>query len=189
MINPTLKLLLNRRSAVAANMSEPGPTSEELQLILKAGIRVPDHGKLAPWRIKVLHKSGQQKLGKLFVEIHQKNNPDTNPTELEKEQIRPQRAPVLLVVASFLQTECKIPLSEQRLSGGAVCQNILTAAHSLGYVGQWLTEWPAYDPDVKQALGFGDQEEIIGFLYLGTAKEPPKPRKRANLEDVMELWE
>ncbi len=189
MINPTLDLLLNRRSVVAANMTEPGPTSEELELILRAGIRVPDHGKLAPWRIKILYKPGQKKLGEQLAEVYQKNNPNANQAVIEREQLRPQRAPILLVIAAFLQAECKIPLLEQRLSGGAVCQNILTATHSLGYVGQWLTEWPTYDPEVKQALGFGDQEEIIGFLYLGTAKEPPKPRKRAELDDVVQVWE
>lgn len=185
----TLDLLLKRRSVVAKNLGEPGPSDAELEMILQAGIRVPDHGKLGPWRIQVLKKQGQAALGEIFAWFYADDNPKAEPRLIEIERQRPQRAPVLLAVTARVDTlHPKIPELEQRLSGGALCQNILIAAHASGYAAQWLTEWPAFHPGVKQALGHDAENDIIGFIYIGTPAEQPTERGRPALDQVVSEW-
>ena len=185
----TIDLLLKRRSVVAANITEPGPDAAALEIILRAATRVPDHGKLAPWRIQVLHKDGQRRLGDLLANLFAKEIPEANAKQIEFERHRPQRAPVLLVVTSKVLKPHKIPEMEQLLSGGAVCTSILIAANALGFCAQWLTEWPAYRPEVARALGHDpDSDQIIGFVYIGTPAEPPTERPRPALEEVVSEW-
>ena len=185
----TIDLLLKRRSVVAANITEPGPDAAALETILRAATRVPDHGKLAPWRIQVLHKDGQKRLGDLFADLFAKEIPEANDKQIEFERQRPQRAPVLLVVTSKVIKPHKIPELEQLLSGGAVCTNMLIAANALGFCAQWLTEWPAYRPEITRALGHDpESDQIIGFVYIGTPAEPPTERLRPALEDVVSEW-
>jgi len=189
MPTPTLDLLLKRRSVVAKNLGEPGPSSEELEAILTAGIRVPDHGKLGPWRIQVLHKPGQAALGDVLAGIFSAENPEAEERHIEMERARPQRAPVLLVVTDRIDPlHPKIPAIEQVLSGGAVCQNLLVASHAAGYAAQWLTEWPAFHHGVKAALGHGPETNIIGLIYIGTPTEPPAERNRPDLDTVVSEW-
>lgn len=184
-----LELLLTRRSAVVRNLGEPGPTDDELVTIVSAGIRVPDHGKLYPWRIQILDGDAQIQLGEVFAATFAAENPEATEDEIEIERQRPTRAPALIVVTSHLQPDHpKIPVIEQTLSGGAVCQNLINAAHALGYGAQWITEWPAYDDDVKRALGHDAAEHIAGFVYIGTPVEPPSERRRAQLGDVVTWW-
>ncbi len=143
----TLDLLLTRRSISAKDMGEPGPDDATLNRILAAGIRVPDHGKLGPWRIQVLRKPGQAALGDVLARIYAEQNPEAEERLVELERRRPQRAPILLAVTARIDPlHPKIPVMEQQLSGGALCQNILVAAHASGFAAQWLTEWPAYHP-------------------------------------------
>ena len=182
--DPTLELLLTRRSVVVASQTEPGPSREDLETILRCAIRVPDHGKLAPWRIQVVQSDARERLGSVFADVFKAKNPDADDARLELERQRPQRAPLLLVVSTKIASE-RVPRLEQILSGGAVCQNILIAATALGYASQWLSEWVNYDADVKAHLGVAPTDEILGFIYLGTAKENPKERPRPELEEVV----
>ncbi len=185
----TIDLLLKRRSVVAANITKPGPDAAALETILRAATRVPDHGKLAPWRIQVLHKDGQRRLGDLLANLFAKEIPGANAKQIEFERQRPQRAPVLLVVTSKVLKPHKIPEMEQLLSGGAVCTSILIAANALGFCAQWLTEWPAYRPEVARTLGHDPEtDQIIGFVYIGTPAEPPAERPRPALEEVVSEW-
>lgn len=185
----TIDLLLTRRSVVAKDMGEPGPDAATLEKILAAGIRVPDHGKLGPWRIQVLRKPGQAALGEVLAQVFAEDNPQAEERQVELERQRPQRAPVLLAVTAHLDPQHpKIPLMEQKLSGGALCQNILVAAHASGFAAQWLTEWPAYHPAVRTALGHSPDTEIIGFIYIGTPVVPPNERPRPTLEQVVSEW-
>ena len=182
--NPTIDLLLKRRSLVVAKQTEPGPSPEDVETILRCAIRVPDHAKLEPWRIQVVQGEAQARLGEVFASTYQKRNPEAEEARLVLERQRPQRAPLLLIVSTKIESE-RVPRLEQILSGGAVCQNILVAASALGYASQWLSEWVNYDEAVKAHLGIAESDEILGFFYLGTASEQPKERPRPELETIV----
>lgn len=185
-----IDLLLTRRSVSVKLMTEPGPTEAQLDQILRAATRVPDHGKLAPWRIQILRKEGQRRLGDFLAALFAREIPEANDKQVAFERERPQRAPLLLVVTSKIQKNHKIPELEQLLSGAAVCQNILVAAQALGVGANWITEWPAYRPEVIEHLGHDPAtDKIIGFIYLGTAREKPDERPRPALADVVSEWQ
>jgi nitroreductase len=183
-----IDLLLTRRSLSPGKLGDPAPSDADLEKILSAATRVPDHGKLNPWRLQVIKKEGQKKLGDIYAEVFKKTKPDASDEQIEYERKRPQAAPILICATSKLNPEHKIPLMEQRLSGGAVCQNLLNAAHALGYGGGWVTGWPAYNADIKKALGHSADTEIIGFIFLGTPMEKPMDRPRPPLNDVVSEW-
>jgi nitroreductase len=182
-----LETLLTRRSLGVKEFAAPGPNDADLELILKVGTRVPDHGKLAPWRIKVLRAEGQKKLGELFGQLFKDANPDANEAQVNFEKARPSRSPLLLVVLSMPVADSK-PVWEQELSAGAVCMNILHAAHHLGYGAKWITEWPAFRPEVVKALGGRDGDKIAGFILLGSKTTTPDDRERPELSKVVEEW-
>jgi nitroreductase len=188
--NPIIEFLRHRRSVVAANLTEPGPSQDELDLMIEVGLRVPDHARCGPWRIQIIRKEGQAKLGDLYASLFEKE--DENPTQekIDYWRERPQSAPILLAVTCYPNKEKlhKIPLWEQVLSGGALCQNILNASHALGFSAQWLSEWPAYHKEVKKILGHGEEIEIYGFIFIGTATEVPKERKRITSQEVVSEW-
>ncbi|NQV55817.1 MAG: nitroreductase [Rhodospirillales bacterium] len=186
----SIELLITRRSMVAAKMTEPGPNDAELNTIIEAGLRVPDHGRIGPWRIQIIRKEAQEKLGELFGELFKKDNPDAPDDLVEFNRARPSRAPILLAITFHPDSEryAKVPHSEQILSVGACCQNLLNGAHALGYVAQWLTEWPAYHSEVKKALGHDADTEIAGFIYIGSAAEAPEERQRVPAENVISEW-
>jgi len=183
-----LALLANRRSVVAKKLGEPGPTEDQLRRIVEIGLRVPDHGKLAPWRLLVIDKEGQARLGDLYAGLYAAAYPEANEAQIAFERNRPQRAPALIAVVSTPVASEKIPRIEQTLSAGAVCQNLLNAAHATGFAAQWLTEWPAYNAKVREALGFDETAEIAGFIFIGTPSEPPTERTRPAYEDVVRPW-
>ncbi|MEM9442398.1 MAG: nitroreductase [Pseudomonadota bacterium] len=179
--------LIRRRSVVAKHLAEPGPDDEMLQRILATGVRVPDHGKLGPWRLQVLGKPAQVELGDVFADVYADLHPDAREDQVAFERARPTRAPVLIVVSSRLHREHKIPEVEQLLSCGAVCQNLLNAATLVGFGAQWLTEWPAYDDRIKHALDIQADQHIVGFIYIGTPVEPPKERTRPEFAAVVSM--
>ncbi len=169
-------------------MVEPGPSESELEQILTAGIRVPDHGKLAPWRIQVVEKAGQEMLGELCASVAKQRDPSLGETEVELERLRPSRSPLLLIVTDRLERDHRIPVSEQVLSGGAVCQNLLMATHALGYVGQWLTQWPTTDDTIRAALGHPEGVKTIGWIHIGSTESAPEERRRASVVDIVSNW-
>ena len=191
MTRSTIDLLLTRRSALAMNLGEPGPDDESLDKILRAGIRVPDHGRAEPWRIQVLRKDAQRALAEISVEIFRRENPDAAEAQIEFERARPQRSPVLLIVTSHPRPEkfANVPEIEQTLSSAAVCQNLLIATEALGYNAQWVTDWLAYHPKVRVALGHQADTRIVGFIHIGTAGEPPHERPRPEFEAIVSEWE
>ena len=184
----TIDLLLTRRSVKAAMLTEPGPTPEHLETILRAGMRVPDHGKLAPWRFVVIEGKAREAFGDLLADIYLRNNPDARVAQLQFNRDLALRAPVIVAVISKRLMGQKIPVWEQELSSAAACQNMLIAATALGYGCQWLTEWPAYDAEVQEALGGGEDDRIAGFLYFGTASEKPDERPRPEYNDIVSRW-
>lgn len=179
--------LLTRRSVSVKDMREPGPDALTLELILKAATRVPDHGKLTPWRIVVLEAEGQRALGEIAARRFAQLNPDAGEKHDAAERVRFERASLCLAVLSTPRADSK-PVWEQQLSAGAVCMNILHAAHMLGYGAKWLTEWVAYDADILKALGGGADDKVAGFIYLGTKLIEPEDRERPELVDVVRWW-
>ncbi len=180
--------LLSRRSIVVRNMVEPGPSDADIEKILRAGMRVPDHGRLTPWRFKIIRGDAREKMGDILGEAFQKANPDCIEEQVEIEKERFLRAPLVIAVISTTNPEHKIPEWEQILSSGAACQNMLTSALSMGYAAQWITEWYAYNDDVKAALGLDAADRIAGFLYLGTRTEDPTDRARPEYGDIVSEW-
>ena len=183
-----IDFLLTRRSVTARNLTEPGPSKEQLDMILRAAHRVPDHGKLGPWRFIILKGNARAEFGEILGAAYKKENPDAFDELIEVEKERFQRAPVIVAVTSRITPEHKIPEWEQTLSSGAACMNMLNAAHALGLAAQWITEWPAYNEDVAKALGVGEKERIAGFIYIGTAAQPPDERTRPEISDIVTEW-
>ncbi len=184
-----IDLLLTRRSVLAQNLVEPGPDDTALRTLLRAATRVPDHGKLTPWRIQILRADGQAALGDFLARLFGEQNPQASQRQIDFERRRPQRAPLLLVVTAKLKPGHKIPEFEQLMSGAAVCQTLLIAARALGFSGQWLTEWPAYQPELVEHLGHDPGvDRILGFIYLGTAASAPDERPRPALDDIVSEW-
>ncbi len=174
----TLALLARRRSASAPALVGPAPSREELQTLLRLATRVPDHGKLAPWRFIILEGSAK---------AHYVRGLEP----LAGEQPAPEKAlatlaklrnpPLTVAVISHL-TECAIPEWEQVLSSGAVCMTLLIAADAMGYAANWITDWYAYDERAKSLLGLAPNDRIAGFVHLGTAPESPLERVRPELD-------
>jgi nitroreductase len=176
-----LDLVLSRRSGSAKTMTGPGPDSAQLRQILAAGVRVPDHGKLAPWRFIVFEGDGRVRMGALLAEAMSQEK-DSSPERAALEKERFLRAPMVIGVVSRIRDLIPIPVWEQQLSAGAVCQNILTAAHALGFVANWITEWPAYHPYVQDRLGLKPGERIAGFIYIGQTAVALQDRPRPDID-------
>ncbi|CAN5421536.1 nitroreductase [soil metagenome] len=181
----TIELLKIRRSVKPREMSEPGPSPAELETILTVGARVPDHGKLAPWRFIVFEGAGRARAGEVFAAAFARKNPAASANDIATEKSRFMDAPLVIAVVSFTKPHPKVPAWEQELSAGASCMNILTTASALGYGAAWLTGWMAFDRDVLEGLGLKPDEKIAGFIHIGTALNPSDDRPRPMLADVV----
>jgi len=188
MINPAIDLLLTRRSVSANSLDEPGPTPAEIELMLRAASRVPDHKKLVPWRFVLFQGKAREAFGKVLVKVCAVEEKDPGAFRLENEAKRFLRAPLVIAVISRVVKNPAAPEWEQMLSAGAACQNLILAAAALGYGAQWITEWYGYSNGVRKALALADNERIAGFVYVGTAKEKPDERERPALADIVTSW-
>lgn len=189
MMTEIIDFLLARRSVLVAMLREPGPDPDQLQKILTAGARVPDHGKLEPWRFVVFQGDARAKFGTHLAKAFEAENPDAGREQIEEERKRFERAPVVVGVIASPKEHFKIPEREQLLSAGAVCQNILTASLSLGFGAQWLTQWPAYSETISRHLNLEKNEKVAGFIYIGTAEALPADRARPDLDEITEFWD
>lgn len=183
-----LNFLRARRSVPSRQLGPPGPTDAQLQAMLAEALRVPDHGKLAPWRFVLVRGAARQALGALLAARLLERDPQAAPAAVEKERTRFDHAPVIVTVVACRVPGHKVPEQEQLLSGGAVCFALLQAAQALGFGAQWLTGWSAYDPVVAGRLGMGPDEGILGFIHVGSALEPAPERQRPRLEDKLSEW-
>ena len=181
-----LDLLLSRRSGSAKAMGEPGPSREQLAAILKAGARAPDHGKLFPWRFIVFEGDGRERFGRMLGEILEAEG--ERERQIDEETKRFLRAPLVVGVISAARELIKIPVWEQELSAGAVCQNLLIAAHASGFVANWITEWYAYHPKVKERLGLKPGERVAGFIYIGTSAVELEERPRPEMDKIVSYF-
>lgn len=180
---PTLELLQKRRSVTAAFLDMPGPSPEELVTLITIAMRVPDHGKLAPWRFIALDKQARSTLAPKLKARREAVDPDVPAEKAEKDITIFQQAPLCIVVVSTAQDHPKIPLWEQHMSAGASTMNLMVAAHAMGYAAQWLTGWATYDEGAKALFDVSEDEQIVGFIHIGTPVTPPTERPRPALED------
>ena len=183
----TLDLLRTRRSVAPQMMTGPAPTPTELADLLAIAARVPDHGKLAPWRFVVIDGEARQQLGALAAEVFQATHPEADQDRLAVEHGRFARAPLVVAVVSAAAPHAKIPEWEQVLSSGAVCMNLVVAANAMGFVTAWLTEWPAYDRAFLDRFGLKPHEKIAGFVHIGHGT-PPDDRVRPVMADIVGRW-
>lgn len=183
-----LDLLASRRSGKARDLVAPGPDADQLEALLRLGTRVPDHGKLAPWRIVVVPQAQRAAFAQGLVDAYRAEKPEAGRLELQAMQDFAQQAPALLAVLSTPSKESHIPLWEQELSAGALCQNLLLAGHALGFLGNWLTGWPAYSPRVLNLLGAEPPARIAGFLFFGSCDKALEERPRPDLGTVVSTW-
>jgi nitroreductase len=181
-----IEMLLTRASN--GKLGEPAPDEESLELALQAALRAPDHGLLRPWRILLVRGQARERFGRLMREALLRRKPSASPEELDREQRKPLRAPLIVIVAAQLRADPKVPDVEQLLSAGAAAQNILLALHARGYAAMWRTGPAAYDAQLKQALGLTEHHAIAGFLYAGTPRVPPPPFERPAIEQHVSEW-
>ncbi len=167
-------------------MVAPGPSAVELEQILRIAARVPDHGKLAPWRFVLIED--RDAFAALVADAYAQQRPDAGVLEIKANDDFARQAPVLIAVLHTPVVSSKIPLSEQHLSAGAAILNLELAATALGYVAGWLTGWAATSRPIIAALGGGEADEVAGFVYLGTPGKPLEERPRPALADVVRRW-
>jgi nitroreductase len=179
-----LELLKTRRSFKARELAGPAPSVAEIDTLLTIASRVPDHGKLVPWRFIVFTGEARRAAGAAIVAAFRTKYPDAKPDQADAERERLTRAPLVIAVISRAAPHVKIPEWEQVLSAGAAAMNLVLAAHALGYGASWITEWYAYDRGVLDALGLKPHERIAGFVHIGRPPSPAEDRPRPPLEEI-----
>jgi nitroreductase len=180
-----IELLKTRRSVKPREMTAPGPSPAELETILTIGARVPDHGKLAPWRFIIFEGDARARAGDVIAAVFARKHPNASPAEIDLEKRRLTDAPLVIAVVSLTKPHPKVPAWEQELSAGASAMNIVTAATALGYGACWLTGWFAFDRDVLDGLGLKGDEKLAGFIHVGTPTKPSEDRPRPALSDLV----
>ena len=179
-------LLATRRSGKPREMVPPGPDAEQLRAVLSAAMRVPDHGKLSPWRFVVIED--REAFAAMLQDAFRaaRGAADSNDVGAIDEFAR--QAPTLVAVLSTPVEPSKIPLWEQQLSAGAACMNLVTAAAAHGFVAGWITGWAAYDNHVRDALGGGPADRIAGFVFIGSPGRALEERPRPIYEEMVRAW-
>jgi nitroreductase len=185
LVPDAIELLKIRRSVKPREMTGPGPSPAELETILTIGARVPDHGKLAPWRFIVFEGDARVRAGEVIAKVFAKKNASAPAGDIEMEKKRLTDAPLVIGIVSFTRPHPKVPSWEQELSAGASAMNIVTAATALGYGACWLTGWFAFDRDVLDGLGLKADEKLAGFIHIGTPSKPSEDRPRPALSEIV----
>ena len=179
-----LELLKTRRSFKAAELAGPGPSAAEIDTLLTVASRVPDHGKLTPWRFIVFEGEARRAAGAAIVAAFRRQISGRQARAGRGRARAAPRAPLVIAVVSRAAPHVKIPEWEQVLSAGAAAMNLVLAAHALGYGASWITEWYAYDRAVLDALGLQPHERIAGFVHIGRPPGPPEDRPRPPLDEI-----
>ncbi len=187
-LSTPLSLLQTRRSGKPRNLTSPGPDADQLRRILEIAMRTPDHGKLAPWRFVIVPPDKRQALADLLANAYRAEKPDAGRLEIETMYQFAHQAPTLVVGLSSPVEGSKVPLWEQELSAGAAIMNLLQAAHAMGFNAGWLTGWPAYNDDVRDAFG-RPGERIAGFVFIGTSDKPLEERPRPDYDKIVSIWD
>jgi nitroreductase len=184
----SLDFLQQRLSVPSRTLVEPAPDPAQLEALLAAALRVPDHGRLEPFRLLLIRGDARRVLGEHLVRIRAQKDPGLAEASLQKDRNRFNFAPLIVTVISRLTKGHKIPEQEQLLSAGCVAYNLLLGAQALGFGAQWLTAWMAYDAEVKQLLGVGEDEGIVGFIHIGTPSVAPSEHMRPDPSSVVSEW-
>lgn len=181
--------LKTRRTIPASQLGEPGPDSDTLRAILTIAARVPDHGKLAPWRFVVFKGERRAAAIAALTKIAERQ---ADPTEQKRRASQAKGfgdSPIVVAVISApIVDHPKIPVWEQQLSAGAVGMNLLHAAKAHGFAAQWLTGWYAYDEEARGLLGLKPEERVAGFIHIGTPTMPPTERDRPDVAALTMEW-
>ena len=180
--------LKTRRSVTLPFLAEPGPDTNELEELLTIATRVPDHGKLAPWRLVTYSGEARQIAGERLAAIKKRRNPDIEDAALETERNQFLPAPITVGVISAPVDHPKIPEFEQLISAGCVALNLVHGANALGFGAHWVTRWFAYDDEASAMLGATDTEKFVAFVHIGTAQTRLEERDRPQLETVVSAW-
>jgi nitroreductase len=180
-----LELLKTRRSVKPQELAGSAPSEAEIEALLTIASRVPDHGKLTPWRFVVFTGEARLKAGEAIAAAFLADHPEAKPEHVDVERTRLARAPLVVAVVSRAAPHVKIPEWEQVLSAGAAAMSLVFAAHALGYAANWITEWYAYDCRVLAALGLEPHEKIAGFVHIGRPAQPPTDRPRPPLSEIV----
>jgi nitroreductase len=184
----TVDLLQSRRSGSAKAMRGPGPSADQIRTLITCASRVPDHGKLTPWRFVIFEGEARAEFGEVLVRALKTTEPDAGEERIKQEQGRFVRAPVVIAVISRIREGIPIPEWEQTLSAGAACQTLCIAAHAMGFVANWITEWCAYHPVVREALGMKSGERVAGYIYLGHPTVELADRPRPEIDAIATRW-
>ena len=182
-----LSLLATRRSGKPRDLVAPGPDPAQLATIIEIAARVPDHGKLAPWRFVIVDDDRRAALSTLITDAYRGERPQASATEIAALDQFAHQAPALVVALFSPRTESHIPLWEQQMSAGAACMNLLHAAHASGFAGGWLTGWPTCSDAVRDAFGSAP-ERIVGFFFIGTPSRPLEERPRPEMTRIVSHW-
>jgi nitroreductase len=183
-----LSFLKTRKSASAKAMTGPGPSTTQLDEMLAIATRIPDHGKLAPWRFVIFAGEARARVGQKFRARWEELNPTHGADSLDFVARIFERAPVIVAVVSTATEHPKIPVWEQQLSAAAVCFNLVLAAQALGFDAQWMTDWMAYDSAALAAMGVGGNEKLSGFIYIGHTSVALEDRPRPDVASLVKYW-
>src|SRR6185369_5888350 len=180
-----LELLKTRRSIKPVELAGPAPSAAEIETLLTIASRVPDHGKLVPWRFIIFEGQAREAAGDVIAAAFCAKYPQAKPEHVAAERSRLVRAPLVIAVVSRAAPHVKIPEWEQVLSAGAAAMSLVLAAHALGYAASWITQWYAYDRKVLDALGVAPEEKIAAFVHIGRPAQPGPDRPRPPLEQIV----
>lgn len=178
-----------RRSANKAMIAAPGPTGDELDAIIAAATRVPDHRRMAPWRFIIFEGDARADFGSRAADVQKREDPAATDADLASTRALMLRAPTVIAVISNPTDDGKTPVWEQELSAGALTYNLLLAANAAGWAGVWLTEWISFSKGIDRLLGLSDTERVAGFVYLGTASGDPQERARPDTAALISRWD
>lgn len=187
-LSSPLAYLQTRRSGRGREMIAPGPSPDQLREMIAIASRVPDHGKLAPWRFVVVEETAREEFALLLRRALRTNDPCAGPAHHEKADQFARQGQALIVLVSAPLEDHKIPVWEQELSCGAVAMNLLHAGHAMGFVGSWLTGWAAYDPMVREAFCAAGQR-VAGFFFFGSPAVPLVERPRPDFDSIARSWQ
>ncbi len=184
----SLELLLSRRSISPVMLTDPGPTDADIDTMLSAALRAPDHGGLRPWHFAIIRGDARKRLGEVFADALKVRDPTWTEALLERERGRPMRSPLVIACGARIRPDHKIPEIEQLMAAGAATMNLLNAAHALGFGAMWVTGVNAYDPTVAAALGFAPPDRLVGFVYVGTPPAALRPVERPSPASHASEW-